>query len=78
MQILTSVNDEEAAAALRMLLTTHAGTCLMHESFDPNRPEKFTRSWFAWANSMFGEAIHTLYDEGRLQNVLALSRVEKV
>ena len=77
-QILTSVNDEEAAAVLRMLLTTHAGTCLMHESFDPNRPEKFTRSWFAWANSMFGEAIHTLYDEGRLQNVLALSRVEKV
>ncbi len=77
-QILTSADDPEAAAALRMLLTTHAGTRLMHESFDPDRPEKYTRSWFAWANSMFGEAIHVLYDEGRLENVLALSGVKCV
>ena len=77
-QILTSVNDKEAAACLRMLLTTHAGTRLMHESFDPDQPDRFTRSWFAWANSMFGEAIHTLYDEGRLPRVLALSGVEKI
>ena len=77
-RILTSVSDEEAAESLRMLLTTHAGTCRMHESFDPDQPEKFTRSWFAWANSMFGEAIHTLYDEGRLQRVLALTGVDHV
>ena len=77
-RILTSVDDREAAAALRMLLTTHAGTRLMHESFDPDRPDKFTRSWFAWANSMFGEAIHTLYDEGRLRNVLGLAQVKSV
>jgi meiotically up-regulated gene 157 (Mug157) protein len=27
----------------------------MHESFDKNDPAKFTRSWFAWANSLMGE-----------------------
>ena len=71
-QILTSRDDAEAASALRMLLNTHAGTHLMHESFHPDDPAKFTRHWFAWANSMLGEAIHTLYDEGRLRRVLAL------
>ncbi len=53
-----------------MLLATDAGTGLMHESFDPDAPEKFTRDWFAWANSMFGEMIYRLYDEGRLEDVM--------
>lgn len=48
----------------------HAGTGFMHESFDPNAPEQFTRSWFAWANSMFGELIYRLYENGTLQTVL--------
>ena len=77
-QMLTSRSDGEAASALRMLLTTHAGTGLMHESFDPDQPQRFTRSWFAWANSMFGEAIHALYDEGRLQRVLELLQLKSV
>ncbi len=77
-RILTSRDDEEAAASLRMLLTTHAGTRLMHESFDPDQPQQFTRSWFAWANSMFGEAVHSLYDEGRLEKVLALTGLTSV
>jgi uncharacterized protein len=29
----------------------------MHESFNKDNPEKFTRSWFAWANTIFGELI---------------------
>ena len=29
----------------------------MHESFDPDDPAKFTRKWFAWANTLFGELI---------------------
>ena len=33
----------------------------MHESFDANDPARFTRPWFAWANSLFGELIMTLY-----------------
>ena len=29
----------------------------MHESFWKDDPGKFTRPWFAWANSLFGELI---------------------
>jgi meiotically up-regulated gene 157 (Mug157) protein len=29
----------------------------MHESFSKDDPRKFTRAWFAWANTMFGEFI---------------------
>ena len=27
----------------------------LHESFDPNNPNQFTRSWFSWADSLFSE-----------------------
>ena len=46
----------------------------MHESFDPDAPERFTREWFAWANSMFGELIYRLYEAGTLSDVLARAR----
>ncbi|MDP4187014.1 MAG: glycoside hydrolase family 125 protein, partial [Bacteroidota bacterium] len=42
---------------LQTLKKTHAGTGFMHETFHKDNPEKFTRSWFAWANSFFGELI---------------------
>jgi hypothetical protein len=29
----------------------------MHESFHKDDPKKFTRKWFAWANSVFGEFV---------------------
>jgi meiotically up-regulated gene 157 (Mug157) protein len=29
----------------------------MHESFDPNDPAQYSRSWFAWANSLFAEFV---------------------
>ena len=29
----------------------------MHESFHKDDPTKFTRKWFAWANTLFGEMI---------------------
>jgi hypothetical protein len=32
----------------------------MHETFDKDDPAKFTRSWFAWANGLFGELIVNL------------------
>ncbi len=76
-QGMTSADDAEAAEILRMLMTTHAGTGFMHESFDPNAPEKFTRPWFAWANSMFGEMLYRLYEEGRLAEVIRLTKAHK-
>ncbi|MGZ3298447.1 MAG: glycoside hydrolase family 125 protein [Asticcacaulis sp.] len=57
MRALTSRDDAEIAAALRMLKTTTAGTGFMHEAFDMDDPTRFTRPWFAWANSLFGELI---------------------
>lgn len=71
-QAMTSEDVHEIAGILRMLMNTHAGTGFMHESFDPNDPAKFTRDWFAWANSMFGEMIYRLYEDGRLAEVLSL------
>jgi uncharacterized protein len=54
---MTSEDDGEIRQCLRWLKSTHAGTGFMHESFDKNDPSHFSRSWFAWANGLFGELI---------------------
>lgn len=56
-QGLTSTNDAEIKHCLDTLQRTHAGTGFMHESFDKDDPNHYTRAWFAWANTMFGEFI---------------------
>ena len=38
-------------------MATDAGTGLMHEGFHKDDPARFTRPWFAWANSMFAEFV---------------------
>lgn len=60
---ITSADDAEIAECLKTLQKTHAGTGFMHESFDKNDPKKFTRPWFAWANTIFGELILKVYKE---------------
>lgn len=58
---MTSTSEAEVAAALQTLKATHGGTGFMHESFHKDDPRNFTRSWFAWANTLFGEfVLHTL------------------
>ncbi|GHO42420.1 glycoside hydrolase family 125 protein [Ktedonospora formicarum] len=57
---LTTTDPEEQRELLTMLVNTTANTGLMHESFDPDKPEHFTRPWFAWANSLFGELVQSL------------------
>ena len=59
---LTSRSEAEVAACLKMLKNTHAGTGLMHESFFKDDAGRFTRSWFAWANTLFGELILTVHE----------------
>jgi meiotically up-regulated gene 157 (Mug157) protein len=56
-QAMTAATDAEAADCLRTLRTTHAGTGFMHEAFWMDNAERFTRHWFAWANTFFGELI---------------------
>ncbi len=56
-QGLTSTNDQEVRHCLVTLQKTHAGTGFMHEAFHKDDPKRFTRSWFAWANTIFGELV---------------------
>ncbi|CAF3877097.1 unnamed protein product [Rotaria sp. Silwood1] len=63
MRGMTSTNDDEIRLCLKMLEKSHANTGFMHESVDMNNPIQFTRPWFAWANSLFGEFIWKLYRE---------------
>jgi hypothetical protein len=51
----TSTSDVEIRQCLRLLRDTTAETGFMHETFMKNDPAKFTRPWFAWANTLFGE-----------------------
>lgn len=57
MQGLTADNDEEREELLNMLEGTDAGTFQMHEGFHCDDPSRYTRSWFAWANSLFSEFV---------------------
>lgn len=57
MQALTSTDAAEIRRCLAMLCASDGGTALMHESFHPDAPSDFTRGWFAWANTLFGELI---------------------
>lgn len=67
MKALTSDDDAEIKQCVEMLVNTDAGTGFMHESFDVDNPDKYTRSWFAWVNGLFGELILKLIDDGKLE-----------
>jgi len=58
---LTSNDDKEIKACVTLLKNTHGDTGLMHESFHKNDPKQFTRKWFAWANTIFGEFLWKVY-----------------
>jgi uncharacterized protein len=63
MRGLTSTNDKEIKFCIETLRKTHAGTGFMHEAFHKDNPQKFTRKWFAWANTLFGEFLWKTYRE---------------
>lgn len=66
MKAFTSQDDEEIKACVEQLLATDAGTGFMHESFHKDDPRNFTRAWFAWQNTLFGELIVKLIADGKL------------
>jgi uncharacterized protein len=43
------------------LQRSNAGTGFMHEAFHKNDAKRFTRKWFAWANTIFGELLYEVW-----------------
>jgi meiotically up-regulated gene 157 (Mug157) protein len=60
---MTSGSDDEIRLCLDMLARTHTGTGFMHEAFHKDDPARYTRKWFAWANTLFGELVMKLLAE---------------
>lgn len=61
MKALTAADDAEVVESLSILKSAHAGTGFMHESFNKDDASQFTRKWFAWANTLFGELVLETY-----------------
>jgi hypothetical protein len=59
---LTSESDLEIAHAIQMLKAAAVATGFIHESYNRNNSAVFTRAWFAWANTLFGELIARTVD----------------
>ncbi len=66
MKAFTSTDDAEIKECLEMLLRTDAGTGFIHESFNKDDASIYTRDWFAWQNTLFGELILKLIADGKL------------
>ncbi len=62
MQGLTSNSDSEKRDVLTQLLASDPGDHLLHESFDPSDPEKFSRKDFGWPNALFSEYVMTEFN----------------
>lgn len=66
MRAFTSRDDAEIKTCIEMLLKTDAGTGFIHESFHKDDASNYTRDWFAWQNTLFGELIVKLIDDGKV------------
>ena len=66
----TSNDEKEIRYCIETLRDTDAGTGFMHESFYQDDANKYTRPWFAWTNTLFGELIVKLQSEGKLKDLL--------
>jgi meiotically up-regulated gene 157 (Mug157) protein len=63
MQGLTSTSESERKDVLAQLLASDPGDHLLHESFDPNDPGKFSRKDFGWPNALFSEFVMTEFND---------------
>ena len=66
MKAFTATDDAEIKACVEQLLRTDAGLGFIHESFHKDDAGNFTRPWFAWQNTLFGELILKLVADGKL------------
>lgn len=65
MKAFTSRDEAEIKTCIRMLMDTDNEMGFMHESFHKDDPSNFTRAWFAWQNTLFGELILKLVKDGK-------------
>lgn len=72
MKAFTSTDDEEIRHCIKMLMNTDAGTGFIHESFNKNDASNFTRPWFAWQNTLFGELILKLIEDGKTDLLVSI------
>lgn len=64
MKAMTSGDIHEINTCIQTLVATDGDTGFMHESFHKDDATNFTRSWFAWANTLFGELIVEQIEKG--------------
>ncbi|MBS1799640.1 MAG: glycoside hydrolase family 125 protein [Acidobacteria bacterium] len=57
---LTSTSNDEIRRSVQMLKGSAQGFGFMHESYFKDDPRRYTRAWFAWANTLFGELLGDL------------------
>lgn len=57
MQGLTCKDKAYKKEILEVMKNTDGGKNLMHEGFNVDNPEEYTREWFSWANAMFCELL---------------------
>lgn len=63
LRAMTSTDPKEIKKCLSMLKATHTGKGFMHEGVNKDNPEDYSRDWFAWPNTLFGELILKIHKE---------------
>lgn len=65
MKAFTSQNDNEIKICAKMLMDTKTETGFMRKSFHKDNPANFACAWFVWQNTLFGERILKLINDGK-------------
>ena len=63
MRAYTTSDPNEIKDCIKMLKASHGGKGFMHESFHKDDAKNYTRDWFAWTNTLFGELLWDTYQK---------------
>ncbi len=61
-QGMTATTGAEKQDVLSQLLASDPGDHLLHESFNPDNPQQYTRRNFGWPNALFSEFVMTQFE----------------
>ncbi len=62
---MTATTGAEKQDVLGQLLASDPGDHLLHESFNPDNPQQYTRRNFGWPNALFSEFVMTQFEGTR-------------